>query len=197
MKTLKKMMLLLVTILASGSVMATGLLNVSVIPGKNEKALVSVSDNDGDRCLVEVTDANGEMVYTHHIKHPGDSYRKLYDFSGLDDGNYTLSVILGDETLVNEMNVKNENVQISGQKEELAPYFKLKGKELELTFLNFDKQDVKFELYNDGTNQLVFKNDLSKDFRINKAVDLSKLNAGDYNAVLETPDEIYNYVFHL
>ncbi|WP_167616297.1 hypothetical protein [Maribellus sediminis] len=197
MKNLKKTMLLLVTILASGSVMATGLLNVSVIPGKNEKALVSVSDNNGDRCMVEVTDVNGEMVYTHHIKHPGDSYEKLYDFSKLDDGNYTLSVILGDETLLSSMNIQNGNVQISGQKEELKPYFKLNGNELELTFLNFEKQDVKFQLYDDGTNELVFENDLANDFSINKEIDLSKLNAGDYNAVLETGDQLYNYAFHL
>ncbi|WP_167604755.1 hypothetical protein [Maribellus sediminis] len=197
MKNLKKTMLLLVTILASGSVMATGLLNVSVIPGKNEKALVSVSDNNGDRCMVEVTDANGEMVNTHHIKHPGDSYEKLYDFSKLDDGNYTLSVVLGDETLLSSMNIQNENVQISGQKEELKPYFKLIGNELELTFLNFEKQDVKFQLYDDGTNELVFENDLANDFSINKEIDLSKLKAGDYNAVVETGDQLYNYEFHL
>ncbi|WP_340111576.1 hypothetical protein [Maribellus mangrovi] len=196
MKNFKKAMLLLVTILASGSVMATGLLNVSVIPGKNEKALVSVSDNEGDRCMVEVADANGEMIYWHHIKNPGVSYHKIYNFSKLDDGNYTLSVKLGDETIENVMRVEDGNVQLSNQKEMVAPYFKLKGHELDFTFLNFEKQDVKFLLYN-GSNQLIYNNDLANNFTITKEVDLSKLKAGNYNAVLEAGDQLYNYEFHL
>lgn len=197
MKNFKKVMLLLVTILASGSVMATGLLNVSVIPGKNEKALVSVSDNEGDRCMVEVADANGEMIYWHHIKHPGDSYHKIYNFSKLDDGNYTLSVKLGNETIENAMTVKDGNVQLSDQKEMVTPYFILKGNELDFTFLNFEKQDVKFLLYNDGSNQLVYENNLANDFTIKKEVDLSKLKSGNYNAVIEAGDQLYNYEFHL
>jgi hypothetical protein len=197
MKNLRKTMLLLVTILASGSVMATGLLDVNVIPGKNERELVSLSDTQGDRYMVELTDENGELVYIHHIKHPGNSYQKIYDFAKLDDGVYHFLVILGDETLKSKVTVKDGNAQISNEKEELAPYFKYENGVLDLTFLNFDKKTTKFLIYSDGSDELSFEEMLSPQFAIHKAFDLSKLKPGNYRAVILEGDQTYDYEFRI
>lgn len=197
MKKLSKALLLLAAVLSSGSLMAAGLLDVNVIQGSNEKAVVSVANGGNEKCVVEVADPNGELVYYRHLKNSGNSYSEKFDFSGLADGNYTLSVKLGDETEVNSLRVKNGDVQITNQEEEIAPYFAMKGNLLEVNFLDFSKKAVKLKVYDDETDQLIYSTALNSDFTVNKAFDLSKFDHGRYDAVLENGDQVYDYEFKL
>lgn len=193
MKNLRRGLMLFLVVLASGSTMAMGIITVNVIPGKSEKALVSILDAADSKYTVELKDANDELVYYKHAKAPTMNYKKEFDFSNLENGKYTFEIKLGDDTELNKLVVNNGNVQIVDQEEQIAPFFKLNGNLLELSYLDFTNKDMKFKLYDEVTNDLVFEEKIDPEFVVEKAFDLSKLDRSKYDAVLESSDNVYNY----
>ena len=185
MKKLRFGLMLLLVVLVSGSTMAMGILNVNIIPGKSERALVNISNAENNKYEIVVSDSNGDVVYVTRKKSPSENFSKIYDFSNLEDGRYTFSVKLGNETKLNKIIVKDGKAEIVGQEEQIAPYFKMDGKLLEFSFLNFTQKGMKLYVY-DNDNDLIYKENLNPVFALHQAIDLSKLDPGTYNAVLES-----------
>jgi len=104
---------------------------------------------------------------------------------------------MGNETELTNIAVNNGKAKIVGQEEQIAPYFKLDGKVLDLTYLNFTKKGMKLMVYNNGTDDLVFNENLAPTFSFHQALDLSKLGPGSYDAVLESSDNSYSYNIRL
>jgi len=188
---------MLLIVLVSGSTMAMGVLNVNVIPGTNEKALVNITNAANNKYKIVLTDSNGEVVFVDRTKSPTENYSKMYDFSKLDDGRYTFSIKRGDETELNNIVVSNGKAQILGQEEQIAPYFKLDGKLLELSFLNFTQRGMKLLVYDDLSNDLIYKENLNPVFAFHHAIDLSKLDPGNYDAVLQSSNNSYTYTVRI
>lgn len=197
MKKLRMSLMLFLGVLASGSTMATGVLRVNVIPGEKEKALINVLDAPNNQLKVEVKDNNGEIVYIDSKRSPSYDYKTIYDFSKLDDGKYTLEVKLGDETEIDNLVVHDGIVQINNQEEQIAPHFALSGKFLEFSFPNTAETDVRLLVYNDKTDNCLFQERLGPEFNIKQALNLSKLNSGNYIAVVISGNDTYRYHFSL
>ena len=197
MKKLGTILLLLSVVLFSGTSMAEGILSVNVIPGTNQRAVVSIVDAVGSKFNIEVTDSNGDLVYFKRVKSPEVSFEKMYDFSNLADGIYTFKVKTEKETEINTLEVKGGNAKIYNQQEDLKPYFALKGKFLELSYLNFAEKGMQLKVYDNLTSDLIFEKKLQPDFVVLKALDFSKLRKGKYTAVLESNDNAYEHVIEL
>ena len=191
MKKTGTIILLLVAVLLSVTSKATGFLTVNVIPGSNERALVSITNGNSDRLMVEVKNSSGTVVYFRSIKTQGNAYNKMYDFSNLEDGSYSFKVSLGGESEVNTLTINDGEAQITKTQEELAPYFSLKGDKLELSYLNFAQNSLILKVYDNFTNDLLYEENIAPNFVVNKAWDFSKLMVGKYTAVLETNDNSY------
>lgn len=191
MKKTGTFILLLAAVLLSVTSKATGLLTVNVIPGFNERALVSIASGNSDKLMVEVKNSSGTVVYFRSIKTQGTVYSKMYDFSNLEDGSYSFKVTLGGESEVNTLNINDGRAQITKTPEELAPYFSLKGEMLKLSYLNFNQKGLILKVYDNFTNDLLYEESIAPDFVVNKAWDFSKLMVGKYTAVLETNDNSY------
>lgn len=197
MKKVKLGLILFLGVLVSGSAMANGILNVNVIPGKNEEALVDITNAVNNKYEIVLQNSNGEVVYIDRSKSPVSDFQKMYDFSKLNDGKYTFSVKLGNETKLTNIVVKNGKAQIVGNEEQIAPYFKLNGKVLDLSFLNFSKKGMKVLVYNDGSDDLVYKENVAPTFAFHQALDLSKLSPGTYDAVLQSSNNSYAYTIRI
>lgn len=191
MKKTGTIILLFVAVLLALTSNATGLLTVNVIPGSNQRALVSIANGNSDKLMVEVKNSSGMVVYFRSIKPQGNAYNKMYDFSNLEDGSYSFKVTLGGESEMNTLNVNGGKAQITKTQEELAPYFSLKGDRLELSYLNFAQNGLILKVYDNYTNDLLYEESIAPNFVINKAWDFSNLMVGKYKAVLETKDNSY------
>lgn len=197
MKKLRISLMLLLVVLVSGSTMAMGKLKVEVVTGEKNKALVDVLVAPESRFSVDVKDKNGEIVYTDREEALSYNSKKVYDFSNLENGTYTFEVHLGNETDVSRMIVDNDKIKIIRQNELLAPEFSLNGRFLKISFPNSTQENVRVLLYSNDNQHWVFQEELSPEFDLKQALNLSKLQPGDYKAVLIVDDETYNYEFHL
>ena len=189
--------MLFLVILASGSTMAMGALKVEMVPGSDEKAMVNVLLAPDQQFEVTLADSNGKTVFKTNDETQSFDCRRIYDFSSLENGKYTFEVKMGDETAINKLVVKDGEVQISEQEEEVSPYFKLNGKFLHFTFPNTTESEARLLLYNKNSDSWSFQERLRPEYDISQELNLAALKSGSYKAVLISGKDSYDYSFHL
>jgi hypothetical protein len=188
-----KSFLALLLILFSGSVMATGNLRLNILTGVNDRAMVSVTNATESLFEIQILDQSGDLLYYKSTHKPSKQYADIFDFSTLNDGQYTMTVSLGKETEIANLEKRAGKLFVVDQRKELEPFFALKEKQLDITFLNYDKEDVTLYVYDNRTNELIHQEDLKNGFSINHAIDFSRLGRGDYDAVIATDSQYYTY----
>ena len=166
---------------------------LNVIPVNNERAIVAVSNENAAYMELSILASNGDVVYYRQTKDPVTSYHKLYDFKNLAHGKYVLNLKVNDTNVTNGFEVSAKGIKVGENKMTFDPWFAFSNNELKVSYLNFDQEDLYLYLYND--NGLVYQKRLGKDFSITKGYDLTKLQKGNYRAVLSSDSS--DYTFHL
>ncbi len=184
MKTIKKSLLLFAMVFAGGTVLASGDVNVNLIPVKNDKALIAISSTVPNPIEVEIQNDNGDIVYMHKTNSPSGKYEKVYNLENLDNGKYFFVVRTNNEEIERAVNIENGKMTVTSREKDMAPFFSFDNKNLKLSYLNFDKKDVNLYIYNNKTGETVYQADLGSNFSITHGLDLSKLKSGSYEVVL-------------
>jgi len=193
MKTIKKSLLLLAMVLAGGSVLASGDMNLNLIPVKNDEALMAISSTVPNRFEVEIQNNNGDVIYKHTANSPSEKYEKVFELEDLDNGPYLLIVRDNNEEIDRTFNLREGQVILQGEQKDMNPYFSFDNKNLKFSYLNFDRKDVHLYIYNNETGNTVYKTDLGSGFSITSGLNLSKLKNGSYEVVLSSEDHSHSY----
>jgi hypothetical protein len=166
---------------------------VSVTPITADRAVVSILNENPAVFEMSIEDKTGAIVYYKQTNNSITDYRKVYDFAGLEAGEYVFNLKVNDTKVSNNFEVSDNGIVVGESKMRFAPYFNYEEKEgvLQLSYLNFDKEPLKLNFYNE--NGLVYKTELGKDFNIVTGYDLSKLEKGNYRVVLTSYSNEYAY----
>lgn len=191
MKTILKVTMLFAFFVVANSVFAGGNLKLNIIPLDSEKALVAISSLTGDNLQVTVRDNLGRIVYYKETIEPTNDYRKVFNFSDLEDGYYTVQVESEKMTTEREFLMKYGKIKVGAEKTALEPFFAFEDGLLKCSFLNFNNE--KTALYFMKDNQLLYSKEIGKNFTVSEALNLSKLDEGTYTAVLSSGDKEYTY----
>lgn len=193
MKNLKTVLAFVVAVFISGAAMATGNLKVNIIPGEKDEAVIRIENATNSKYEVELLSENGEIVYYNETKTPSKIHSQAYDFSMIEDGEYFLEIKVDNEKEVSILNIKNGKVEVLNQQKKVEPFFNMNGKQLELSYLNFANEDVRLLVYDRSTQDLLYSKTLGGEFAINYGLDFSKLKEGEYDAVLLSDNNFYDY----
>jgi hypothetical protein len=191
MKSLKSFYLGVALLLVSGAAIASGNLKVHIASACFNQAVVEISNVAESRYEIELKNESGDIVYYKMTTSPSKTYAKQYDLSRLENGKYNLTVAVNQEKIENTLKINNGQVEVINQNKEVAPFFTVKENRLELSWLNFELENPKVLFYDNNT--LLFEKELDSDFAVNYALDFSKLKRGDYNAVLVTGTNHFEY----
>ena len=193
MKQLTKIFLIAGLLFTSAAVMASGNLKVSIVQGAADEAIVKINNAVNSLYKIEVQNANGDIVFYKETNYPSKNYSNVYDFSRLSDGIYSFKVDINKETSISRLKVSHGKVKLVEQKKEVEPFFAMKNDRLEITYLNFDRDDIKLYVYEQGSNRPLHEEDLGSGFALNHALDFSKLEAGYYDAILVSNHAVHEY----
>ena len=193
MKNLKSNLMAIALVLVSGALMATGNLKVNIIPAENNKAMVNISNAAQSQFEIELKNEFGEMIYYNQTNSPVGSYTKMYDFTMLENGNYTFEVKINNEKQVTDLLIANGKVVVKKSRKEIEPFFNMNENRLEISYLNFTQEAMNLHVYDKSTNELLYKKKLEPSFAVNYGLDFSKLNKGKYDAVLAGNNNFYEY----
>ncbi len=190
-KTISKVTMLLAFVAFANTLMATGNLKVNILPINSETAVVAISNAEVSNFQISIANNKGEVVYYKETESASNDYRKVYDFSDLENGDYKLSVNVDKMTTEREFSIKNHNIAVGNEKSHIEPFFAYEDGILKLSFLNFSEEKLNLNFYNE--NELVYTKEIGNDFSVQEGFNLSRLDKGDYSVVLSTNDKSYTY----
>jgi hypothetical protein len=191
MKNLKSILGGAALFLISGAVLAAGNLKVNITPSGNDRAVVEISNVAESIYEIELKNERGEIVFYKRTNAPSISYSQNYNFSILEEGRYHLTVKVNNEKIENTLGISKGQVTVMNQRKEVKPFFTVKENRLELSYLNFELENLKVLVYDN--NRLIFEKELKPEFAVNYAVDFSQLDRGKYDAVLATDNRFFEY----
>ncbi|MBF8148923.1 hypothetical protein ITJ86_03385 [Winogradskyella sp. F6397] len=186
MKTLFKHILVLAVLLGTCTSYANATLEV--LPTFN-----SVKKGNS----ISVTDAVGEVIFSGLINYDGNISR-LYDFSQLKDGIYTIEVEKSFEIEVSIVEIKNHNVNFLNQRSEkiYKPVFRLEKDRLIITKLALNNPSMGVEIY--YGDELIHTESINESGDIlNRIYKLDHSIKGDYTAVVTSNDRVFVQNFSL
>jgi len=188
MKT-KQLILATLALVFTANVFATEIPQMNIIPLEDTKTLVAVTQDTPALNQISIISEKGETVYFKQSTKKTAGYKKIFDLSQLEDGAYTVKLKAGSATVKREMKINNGTISVEAQKSELDPFFAFDNNVVKVSYLNFEEKDVVVSVY-DGT-QRIHQTKLGNEFTINKGINLSKLERGEYEILLANAGKEY------
>ena len=182
MKTMLKVTLLFALVAFANTLFAAGNLKINMLPVNAEKAVVTISSISNSDLNITIADENGRIIYFKENSNAGEIYRKVFDFSVLEDGIYKLTVVSNDITAERQFEKSHRMIKVGEEKTTLEPVFGYEAGILRCSYLNFNKEDL--ALYFFKNNELIYSKSVGKGFNLQEALNLSKLEKGKYEVVL-------------
>jgi hypothetical protein len=195
MKTISKLTMLFAFVAFANTLMAGGNLKVNIVPLNSEKAVVAISTTDAANLQISIENENGEKVYYKEADAENSDYKKVFDFSNLEAGDYKLSVSTNGLTTERQFSIDKDNIEVGKEKYLMEPYFSYKDGALKFSYLNFPEENVNLNLYTNS--DLVYSKSIGNKFNILEGYDLSKLDKGTYTVVLSSWSGVYSYDFEV
>lgn len=188
MKT-KQFILVILALVFVTNVFATETPTMNIIPLKDTKALIAVSQETPTVNEISIISENGEIMYFKESKKEITSYKQIFDLSQLENGTYEVKLKVGTTTIKNGLKINNGTVSVEAQKKEVDPVFTFANNKLKVSYLNFGKEDVAVCIYD--KSQLIHKTELGNEFSLQRGFDLSKLEEGNYDVKLANASNKY------
>jgi len=164
---------------------------MSVVPVTSDRAVVSIINNKEAMFELSITAENGDLVYYKQSVKPLNTYQKIFDFSKLENGIYTMNLKVNDTRLSKNFEVASNGIYVGESKMRFDSYFSYANDVLKLSFLNFDQDNLTLNIYDESG--LVYESKLGKDFNIVSGYDLSALARGKYSVVLSSKNDEFTY----
>lgn len=191
MKTIRTLTMMLAIMMVVNVAMATGNLRVDILPLNAERAVVAISNSAESKFEISIENSAGEIVYYKETEGKMADYRKVYDFSKLEAGKYTLVVNIDGATSKRDFSIDSKSIQVGKMKNVVEPYFAFNNDILRVAYLNYPGENMDLLIY-EGSN-LIYNKALENTFSVNEGLNLSKLKTGNYQVVLATGDQVFDY----
>lgn len=191
MKTILKMTLVIAFAAFANTLLANGNLKVNLLPMAGEKAVMDISTLTNSKLTITVADANNQIVYFKETTEPVDIYRKVYDFSDLNEGWYTITVECNCLKSEHQFKKTWKDIEFGKEKTTLEPFFGFQDGVIKCTYLNFPEENVKLSLYAD--NELLYSRKIGRNFRVLEGLNVSKMQKGNYMTILTAGEKEYYY----
>jgi len=172
------------------SAWATKIPQLNVVALDNSKAVLSAITDPGMNSEISVTDESGNVVY-YKESTATTGISSVFDFAGLNNGNYTFSVKTGTASATQEIAIRNGKMEVKEAKSQLEPFFAYKDGVLKVSYLNFDEENVSLYIY-DG-NKEVYSSAMGNPFVVQSGLNVSELKSGVYDVVLADGSDVYTY----
>jgi len=191
MKTVKKLFLGIFAIFFASVALASGNLQVNLLTNETKLVIVEISTSKMVNYEIKLVDEYGDNLYTMKTEAPQYELKKHYDLTNLEDGVYWYTVKIDKEKITKQLEINNGIVEVVDIRKSVEPYFQHKDNYVDLSMLNFAKENIKIYVY-DERNSLVDEAELGNDLSINKRVDLSELRPGSYDLVIANDYDVYH-----
>ncbi|HDR50409.1 MAG TPA: hypothetical protein ENN90_02145 [Mariniphaga anaerophila] len=190
MKTMKTTMIAAAMLFMANFAYASGNVRTNMAPTTDESAYVEITNATYTQFEIDVKDQYGDVIFSKKTTEPVTNYKRKYDFSGLDDGTYTLMVKSETEKNETQFKIERGGITVISERKTLEPLFKFDNNIWKMSYLNFPMEKMGLYIY-DRSNNLIYEKSLNTEFAVHEGLDLSKLRPGEYEIVFATGFDIF------
>ena len=164
---------------------------------KNTKLIKVVFENVQKNHDLVVKNSEGVVLHKENISKDGYLV-KFFDFSYLNDGEYTVEVNKDYEILIKSFKVENSKVVVSKNVEKtiFKPVIKTIDNHIQISRINFDKSALNISIYYKN-NIIVEEVVKSDDKLVNKLYKLDDTIKGNYRVIVSNNNKSYTKEFTL
>lgn len=161
---------------------------------KEYHAAVTIASLAEGKYTLTVESENGDNLYYNQIMKSAENFSKIFDFSNLEEGEYTLKIKSKGETKVRHFNLIDGKIKViyEDEKVEAKPEFKIVREKAYFHLPNSSEKYFTIRIVNSMGDELYSSRE--KNEMIKKVFDFSNVNDGDYQ-VLATSNQ-HNYTFN-
>jgi hypothetical protein len=189
MKTIGTLVLVLAAIFAGASDHP----RLDVVPVSEQKAVVTIANENPARIEVTVKAEDGSVLYRQLANQSSTGYRKVFDFSGMEDGSYELAFRVNNTMIKRDVALQSGSIMVGESEMRFDPYFAYSNDVLKVTYLNFEGKPLTLAILRDGTT--MWESNLGDSFSTMKGYDVSALESGEYDVILAGGDQEYSFSF--
>lgn len=146
--------------------------------------------NEGDS--ISVTNSSGEVIYKGRVNYNGNLIR-LFDFSQLNDGIYTVEISKDFEIEILNLNVKNKQVTLLTDSHEkiYKPVFRTENSKIIISKIALDTKQMEVEIY--YGDELIYNENIDEQEEsiLNRVYKLDETNRGNYTAIIRANDRVF------
>lgn len=150
--------------------------------------------NEGSK--ISVYDESGNKIYTGMVKYSGNLTR-LYDFTQLDNGKYTIEINKDFEIEVTSILVSNRQVTfVANSRDKIfKPVFRNEDSRIIVSKLGIDTNEMRVNLYFGDT--LIYSDTVKGDQVLNRVYKLDETLPGEYTAVVRANNRVFTENFRI
>jgi len=181
MKT-KTVTLILLALLWATLALASDFPKMNLTPVESGKAMLAYNATTAATLEITLSNYKGQVVFFSRTSSPEKEVKRLLNFAHLESGNYCISVNYGNRSISRNLVLEKGNIAVGKPVRCYEPYFSLDNRMLNISFFNSSRQQVYASIYRNGT--YVGGNKLGKGLAIQKQLNLSHFEAGEYEIVI-------------
>lgn len=159
----------------------------------SDQVLVTFLSEKATELEVSIYDNDGSIVYYKMSKKPIQSFNKIFDVKNLENGNYAMQVEINGLILKRVLEITTDKIYIGDPEKHSAPLFVQRDERLVISHLNFENKNYQLNIYDESG--LVYKKKLANESPLHSGFDLSNLESGNYQVVLTSGTNTFNYSF--
>ena len=132
---------------------------------------------------LKIKDSNGILLHVENVNIEGNLI-KFFDFSKLQDGDYTLELEKDFEIIIKSLEIK-DNAVIFNENDKVVifkPVIRNEKNRVMISQISFDKKPLNVTLY--YNNEIIYSETLKEDSIINRVYKLDKEIKGNYSVVV-------------
>ncbi len=143
-----------------------------------------------------IKDINGVVLYAEDVTKNGKLI-KTFDFSLLNNGDYSLELEKDFQIEVKSIKIENHKVIISDDNKQviLKPVIRTENNLLMVTKVAFDKKPIQVELY--YNNEIILSETIEGDSILNRVYKLDQKEKGDYKVIVKNNGRSYSNQFKI
>ena len=132
---------------------------------------------------LKIKDDKGVILHSEYVNRKGNLI-KHFDFSKLENGNYTLELEKDFEIIIKSINVEGKKVVFDKENKEIIfkPLIRNKKNKLMISKIAFDKKPLAIEIYYE--NEKIFSENVVAEDLLNRIYRLDENKKGNYSAVV-------------
>jgi hypothetical protein len=155
-------------------------------------AAITITSVEEGKFTLTVESENGASVYYNEVMNSPEQFSKVFDFSNLRDGEYTLKLKSKYETKETQFDIVGGKIKVFNAEKEV-PVFKTSGEKAEILVPNASNLNYSISIVNENGEEL-YSTYESKE-NIKKVFDFSKLEKGKYQILASTSKTSYAFGF--